>query len=142
MDGWQVSGQCQIKANYMRTAWVAMRTVMTPKSTRKNHIVQTVCYESLRSSEHARLFFFFQAEDGIRDLTVTGVQTCALPIFPLCAQGGQHIRRHRVDLDVRTSFAQFQGAGSCIGDHSKARSLDFGLLSPVKIGRASCRERV
>src|SRR2546430_12715681 len=25
-------------------------------------------------------FFFFQAEDGIRDLTVTGVQTCALPI--------------------------------------------------------------
>src|SRR5688572_31726181 len=26
------------------------------------------------------LIFFFQAEDGIRDLTVTGVQTCALPI--------------------------------------------------------------
>src|SRR2546430_4796260 len=29
-----------------------------------------------------RIFFFFQAEDGIRDLTVTGVQTCALPISP------------------------------------------------------------
>src|SRR5438309_1515507 len=28
------------------------------------------------------LFFFFQAEDGIRDGTVTGVQTCALPIYP------------------------------------------------------------
>src|SRR6266542_2664825 len=28
-------------------------------------------------------FFFFQAEDGIRDATVTGVQTCALPISPL-----------------------------------------------------------
>src|SRR6266567_7769629 len=28
-----------------------------------------------------RFFFFFQAEDGIRDLTVTGVQTCALPIL-------------------------------------------------------------
>src|SRR5256886_5509947 len=27
------------------------------------------------------LIFFFQAEDGIRDLTVTGVQTCALPIW-------------------------------------------------------------
>src|SRR5687768_18095834 len=26
-------------------------------------------------------FFFFQAEDGIRDVAVTGVQTCALPIF-------------------------------------------------------------
>src|SRR5688572_33429289 len=29
------------------------------------------------------LVFFFQAEDGIRYLTVTGVQTCALPICPL-----------------------------------------------------------
>src|SRR3712207_9333462 len=28
------------------------------------------------------LFFFFQAEDGIRDIGVTGVQTCALPICP------------------------------------------------------------
>src|SRR3989454_7275667 len=27
-------------------------------------------------------FFFFQAEDGIRDYKVTGVQTCALPIYP------------------------------------------------------------
>src|SRR5207248_4357180 len=35
------------------------------------------------SSVHGRIgffFFFFQAEDGIRDRTVTGVQTCALPI--------------------------------------------------------------
>src|SRR5205085_3185340 len=31
-------------------------------------------------SAFSGLFFFFQAEDGIRDLTVTGVQTCALPI--------------------------------------------------------------
>src|SRR5216683_769197 len=30
------------------------------------------------------LFFFFQAEDGIRDLIVTGVQTCALPILTAC----------------------------------------------------------
>src|SRR5437879_9583114 len=32
-------------------------------------------------------FFFFQAEDGIRDTSVTGVQTCALPIYrraPVC----------------------------------------------------------
>src|SRR3989440_7299750 len=29
----------------------------------------------------SQFFFFFQAEDGIRDLIVTGVQTCALPIF-------------------------------------------------------------
>src|SRR5689334_24624814 len=31
-------------------------------------------------------FFFFQAEDGIRDGTVTGVQTCALPICPASAR--------------------------------------------------------
>src|SRR6266496_5485089 len=30
-------------------------------------------------------FFFFQAEDGIRDLYVTGVQTCALPISVIVA---------------------------------------------------------
>src|SRR5258708_20989446 len=30
----------------------------------------------------ARGIFFFQAEDGIRDDLVTGVQTCALPIYP------------------------------------------------------------
>src|SRR2546430_2587600 len=32
------------------------------------------------------IFFFFQAEDGIRDLTVTGVQTCALPIWKCRAE--------------------------------------------------------
>src|SRR6266542_4378090 len=32
-------------------------------------------------------FFFFQAEDGIRDATVTGVQTCALPISAFGAAG-------------------------------------------------------
>src|SRR5438874_8626097 len=34
------------------------------------------------------VFFFFQAEDGIRDLYVTGVQTCALPIYCACARKG------------------------------------------------------
>src|SRR5256885_4426920 len=33
-------------------------------------------------------FFFFQAEDGIRDYKVTGVQTCALPIFPRASARG------------------------------------------------------
>src|SRR5260370_1087042 len=32
------------------------------------------------------IFFFFQAEDGIRDSSVTGVQTCALPIYIACQQ--------------------------------------------------------
>src|SRR5690606_39395693 len=33
------------------------------------------------SVEHTHYLFFFQAEDGIRDFHVTGVQTCALPIL-------------------------------------------------------------
>src|SRR5256886_11989123 len=46
----------------------------------------TLLRESHPSSREYRVgddcsCFFFQAEDGIRDLTVTGVQTCALPIF-------------------------------------------------------------
>src|SRR5438874_8047423 len=32
------------------------------------------------------VLFFFQAEDGIRDLYVTGVQTCALPIYQISAR--------------------------------------------------------
>src|SRR5688500_20306383 len=36
------------------------------------------------------LFFFFQAEDGIRDYKVTGVQTCALPIYFLVHQLKQY----------------------------------------------------
>src|SRR2546427_9428326 len=42
-------------------------------------IVCVMCVSRLRIS--FMFFFFFQAEDGIRDLTVTGVQTCALPIL-------------------------------------------------------------
>src|SRR5256884_6583344 len=37
------------------------------------HTLAVLCFE---------LVFFFQAEDGIRDVAVTGVQTCALPISP------------------------------------------------------------
>src|SRR2546430_3054210 len=37
--------------------------------------------------------FFFQAEDGIRDLTVTGVQTCALPIYRRGDAAARHGRR-------------------------------------------------
>src|SRR5256886_10233476 len=58
--------------------------------------------------------FFFQAEDGIRDLTVTGVQTCALPIYPihvvLRAAGdlsddhrGLHVGMERAEVSVGAS---------------------------------------
>src|SRR5256885_50345 len=41
------------------------------------------------SGTGVRLFFFFQAEDGIRDYKVTGVQTCALPICPAISSSDQ-----------------------------------------------------
>ena len=68
--------------------------------------------------------FFFQAEDGIRDTSVTGVQTCALPILPKAGfipqdENGGDYRREKNDWDKR--------------DHKFPKN---------KIGRASCRERV
>src|SRR5437867_10304649 len=51
-------------------------------------------------------FFFFQAEDGIRDRTVTGVQTCALPISACCGS-----RRG-------SSFLRSQPRRSCPGTSS------------------------
>src|SRR2546430_9248450 len=49
-------------------------------------------------------FFFFQAEDGIRDLTVTGVQTCALPISPRSSRAP--VRRKPSVLDAITAPPQ------------------------------------
>src|SRR3712207_7983444 len=41
-----------------------------------------------RQEKNRVCFFFFQAEDGIRDIGVTGVQTCALPILTVCVSRG------------------------------------------------------
>src|SRR3712207_7619676 len=54
------------------------------------------------------MFFFFQAEDGIRDIGVTGVQTCALPIF---------------EHDYPEAFEQFLNLGL---DADIANILAFG----------------
>ena len=40
------------------------------------------------------LFFFFQAEDGIRDVAVTGVQTCALPILKDLTEPGASLNNN------------------------------------------------
>src|SRR5205823_9300127 len=74
-------------------------------------------------------FFFFQAEDGIRDKLVTGVQTCALPIFlaggiVACAAGPHGRRIYRTVVG---------NCGRCWG-HSD--SLDF---RPVQIERSEER---
>src|SRR5207248_8921671 len=61
--------------------------------------------------------FFFQAEDGIRDRTVTGVQTCALPIFPddPDPMGHGHVEASlpgglRFTLDTEESIRSFNPA--------------------------------
>ena len=70
-------------------------------------------------------FFFFQAEDGIRDYKVTGVQTCALPI---CVCGPDDKQE------------------TCCGSSSQPsleRDFPCSIWTRLaEIGRASCRERV
>src|SRR2546427_2608498 len=61
-------------------------------------------------------FFFFQAEDGIRDLTVTGVQTCALPIS-LRRAGG-----HPAGGGPREDDSRFAaGCSRPVGDRKSTR---------------------
>src|SRR5256885_4908120 len=78
------------------------------------------------------LFFFFQAEDGIRDYKVTGVQTCALPISLEIAHAGfpriaadQQLERILVDRP-------FLGVEAVLGDRVRdqvlARDLDLFVL--------------
>src|SRR4051794_41338384 len=55
-------------------------------------------------------FFFFQAEDGIRDGRVTGVQTCALPIFTAARELGAS--RVAVRMDSKLVVEQMRGTRS------------------------------
>src|SRR5699024_11606865 len=89
--------------------------------------------------------FFFQAEDGIRDRNVTGVQTCALPIW----SGSPPVMGHAAVTSVTaaTSVTAVQTA-SAIGEYQPAprkasRAATMPALSAVsvQIGRASCRAR-
>src|SRR5947209_11652516 len=73
------------------------------------------------------MIFFFQAEDGIRDIGVTGVQTCALPISCEQHSGRYHQRgmrpRHErvVPSDQRAEQGNEIGRASC-----KGKSVDLG----------------
>src|SRR5207245_3077849 len=93
--------------------------------------------------------FFFQAEDGIRDATVTGVQTCALPISPIYLAGKarpgptfeDNRRMHavaRILLDGRIPNVQVSWVKMGM-DYCKV--ILQGGANDFEIGRASCRER-
>src|SRR5256885_10392094 len=86
--------------------------------------------------------FFFQAEDGIRDYKVTGVQTCALPI--LDRYGVSPFPAGILRVRVRGMADQPGGSHSPGGRPARhelpgwpAGGSDVG----PEIGRASCRER-
>ena len=55
-------------------------------------------------------FFFFQAEDGIRDIGVTGVQTCALPIYYVLIQRVVHPCYRTLLLYIARLQAKFSQA--------------------------------
>src|SRR5207248_8393692 len=73
----------------------------------------------------AAVCLFFQAEDGIRDRTVTGVQTCALPILWPLLRASRSRRKARKWPYTRQETPRV-----------------LGRWNQMEIGRASCRERV
>src|SRR2546430_3749365 len=87
-------------------------------------------------------FFFFQAEDGIRDLTVTGVQTCALPISFNRRQPRRRSRPWYTSVGNRTCVLM-RCAPVCVGGPEVVYDRRIAAaICDGQIGRASCRERV
>src|SRR5437016_10721141 len=87
-------------------------------------------------------FFFFQAEDGIRDWSVTGVQTCALPICKprLPFSKGVQVRAVRISTENRL-WPLIYGSWGTV-PYAIPWSPCANLACQTEIGRASCRERV
>src|SRR3989449_1682991 len=83
-------------------------------------------------------FFFFQAEDGIRDVAVTGVQTCALPISALKGTIEVALRTERSGEEYRRVLA------SSLEDVERLVRLaeDLLLLSRLSVPASAPRERV
>src|SRR5258706_1401908 len=78
-------------------------------------------------------FFFFQAEDGIRDWSVTGVQTCALPICERDARADpQRFRVHRAHTRVG-AVADVDEAVSN-GCRARPNAAHYSVLFDVRRG--------
>src|SRR2546430_5157318 len=89
------------------------------------------------------LFFFFQAEDGIRDLTVTGVQTCALPILHWYWLDHPSTKSARLLRDGKAIATAADISSFGADDASVAwAASDRNGWSIWEIGRAACRGRV
>src|SRR5205807_7879782 len=87
-------------------------------------------------------FFFFQAEDGIRDYKVTGVQTCALPIFD--ADGAEAVAVEELDGGGDEAFAAGLGRGREAEElRDRLRGRDGHVVSRSEERRVGkeCRSR-
>src|SRR5712691_9935031 len=76
-------------------------------------------------------FFFFQAEDGIRDLTVTGVQTCALPILEAETAAVREIAKDAGAFEIREAADADDRAAIWRG--RRAAFAAMGRISPAYI---------
>src|SRR2546429_1251831 len=95
-----------------------------------------------RRHGYVPLFFFFQAEDGIRDVAVTGVQTCALPIYPADSGDAGSIlseadRTEAILLSARDQRDGVLAALSRIDEASYGQCVDCGHEIPE--GRLDAR---
>src|SRR5205823_12016235 len=90
-------------------------------------------------------YFFFQAEDGIRDKLVTGVQTSALPSYPRASRrGGDRPGRSAGDRQLQHLSGRADGPAPRGGSARSAAAASVDRRAAPRrseIGRASCRER-
>src|SRR5256886_7154586 len=87
--------------------------------------------------------FFFQAEDGIRDLTVTGVQTCALPICKGTVGSMAQLFHRSANSLARMSILGLLFVLVTLGAVlAELQRSEYVTRQNEEIGRASCRERV
>src|SRR5256885_6603002 len=87
-------------------------------------------------------FFFFQAEDGIRDYKVTGVQTCALPIWNEVLRRLDAFDDSKRHPQVEISPKYQTRYSVCSGRSWRNFGCYYQRPDSKEIGRASCRERV
>src|SRR3989440_5268308 len=98
--------------------------------------------ESMVYYDISVFFFFFQAEDGIRDLIVTGVQTCALPIcLEIVQRSGIDAGLHHGGELARPLDLPALGPGAVGVVLVPVPGFRQGEALRGQIGRASCREK-
>src|SRR5438093_9225003 len=102
-------------------------------------------HDSGSAASRASIFFFFEAEDGIRDWSVTRVQTCALPIYrDLAADhlgvnlGPLHVADVGGDEDGVLQLEAFEPLAE---DRAGVQVVHRNIKEPLHLGRVRSEER-